>query len=358
MPLPPVSVAAKVKAAELVALRLEGWLVIATTGFVLSTLTVYDAVPVMPATFAQVAVSVSVPSPLDVLVVVQWPGSIAASAPDQCQVTTTSVLFQPFAFGAGAWVGAATGAVATTVIVKPWLVALPAASVEVHVPAVAPVGNVEPGAGRQVTGSVPSTASVAVGTAYVATAPPGPVAGITWLAGAVKAGPVVSTTVTMNCVCVAWLPAASTASHRTVVLPRANRLPGAGTQVAMPAPSTSSLVTGAAYGTVAPVGPVASAVTSPCGAMTGAAVSTVTVTVNGWVVVLPAASVDVHVTVVAPIGNVEPEAGVQSTGSVPSTASVAAGAVQEATAPDGPVAGIDRSAGTVKAGPVVSTTLT
>ena len=49
----------------------------------------------------------------------------------------------------------------------------------------------------------------------------------------------------------------------------------------------------------------------------------VTVTVNEPVDVLPAASDDEQVTVVTPIGNDEPEAGVQTTGRAPSTASSA-----------------------------------
>ena len=80
---------------------------IVTAGFVLSTFTVYEAVPVLPALSLHVAVRVSAPSPLDVVVAVQWAVSIAEPGLDQCQVTTTSVLFQPLPFAAGSCVGAA-----------------------------------------------------------------------------------------------------------------------------------------------------------------------------------------------------------------------------------------------------------
>jgi hypothetical protein len=50
-----------------------------------------------------------------------------------------------------------------------------------------------------------------------------------------------------------------------------------------------------------------------------------TVTVNVWVVVRLDELVDVHVTVVMPMGKVDPDAGKQLTGSVPSLKSVAVG---------------------------------
>jgi hypothetical protein len=59
--------------------------------------------------------------------------------------------------------------------------------------------------------------------------------------------------------------------------------------------------------------------------ITGGVVSTTTVTVNVADELLPAASVAVQVTVVAPAAKVEPDAGEQFTGSVPSTLSVAVG---------------------------------
>ena len=52
-----------------------------------------------------------------------------------------------------------------------------------------PNGNVEPLAGRQFTATDPSTASVAVGVTYEATAPDGDVASTNWFAGAANIGP-------------------------------------------------------------------------------------------------------------------------------------------------------------------------
>jgi hypothetical protein len=69
--------------------------------------------------------------------------------------------------------------------------------------------------------------------------------------------------------------------------------------------------------------------------------------------VLPALSVAEHVTLVEPTGNVEPEAGVQVTGTEPSTRSEAE-ALKVTLAPLGPVALTVMSAGTVTTGGVLS----
>jgi hypothetical protein len=140
-------------------------------------------------------------------------------------------------------------------------------------------------------------------------------------------GGVALLTMTLNVVGVAALPAASLAKHVTVVVPIANVDPDTGTQVAIPFPSTVSVVIGARDATVAPLGPVAVAVTSACAAITGAVVSlTMTLKVVG-VAALPAASLAVHVTVVVPIANVDPDPGAQVAIPFPSTASVVPGAV-------------------------------
>jgi hypothetical protein len=68
--------------------------------------------------------------------------------------------------------------------------------------------------------------------------------------------------------------------------------------------------------TTAPVEAVACTVIFAGTVTTGASVST-TVTVKLALDLLPDASVAVHVTVVVPNGNVEPEAGLQVTGSDP-----------------------------------------
>jgi hypothetical protein len=78
--------------------------------------------------------------------------------------------------------------------------------------------------------------------------------------------------------------------------------------------------------TTAPLGPVAVAVRLAGVFITGGVVS-VTVTVKLASAVLSALSVDEQSTVVVPIGKVVPGLALQVTGSVPSTKSVALGAV-------------------------------
>src|SRR5262245_35449078 len=91
--------------------------------------------------------------------------------------------------------------------------------------------------------------------------------------------------------------------------------------------------------------------------VTVGAVVSVTVTVNDAVLVFRRVSAAVQLTVVTPIGNVDPLGGTQVTATLPSTASTAV-AVYVKIAPDGPVAGILAFAGTVMTGGVVSTTVT
>ena len=82
----------------------------------------------------------------------------------------------------------------------------PCESVEVHVTMVVPIGKVEPEGGVHITGTDPSTRSVAVGVVYVTTMP---ILCLTWTiisAGVpVIVGGVVSVTVT-DCVAVALFP--------------------------------------------------------------------------------------------------------------------------------------------------------
>src|SRR5262245_17202521 len=111
-------------------------------------------------------------------------------------------------------------------------------------------------------------------------------------------GGVVSTTDTTKLE-LALLPALSVAWHDTVVSPSANVLPEAGAQLTATAPSTMSLAVGTAYVTLAPFGPVASAVSFACDAMLGGVVST-TVTLKLAFAALPATSVAEHETVVGP----------------------------------------------------------
>ena len=113
------------------------------------------------------------------------------------------------------------------------------------------------------------------------------------------AGPVVSTTVTVNAV-EPELPAASDAAQVTVFVPRAKVLPDAGEQVAATSPSTAS-VAEAPYDVVAPSGPAASTVRSS-GTVTAGAVVSTTLTSNDFWVVLPWSSTAVQFTAVCPGG--------------------------------------------------------
>ena len=76
-----------------------------------------------------------------------------------------------------------------------------------------------------------------------------------------------------------------------------------------------------------------------------------------WLALFPCASVAVQVTVVAPKGNVLPEAGLQLTATLPSTMSTAL-AVKVTTAPAALVASTVILAGTMSIGGVVSRTVT
>ena len=67
--------------------------------------------------------------------------------------------------------GANSGAASSTVMVKVCVVGMPDEFVAVHERVVMPMTNVEPELGEQVTGTVPSLKSVALGVVYVATAP-------------------------------------------------------------------------------------------------------------------------------------------------------------------------------------------
>src|SRR5437016_1352101 len=109
-------------------------------------------------------------------------------------------------------------------------------------------------------------------------------------AGTLTTGGVVSWTVTVN-VLADEFPCASVALQVTVVAPSGKIEPDAGLQLA-----------------AAPPGPVASLVMF-AGTLTTGGVVSWTVTVKLALLWLPAASVAVQLTVVAAIGNVEPEVG-------------------------------------------------
>ncbi|HSL63451.1 MAG TPA: hypothetical protein VK874_02240 [Gaiellaceae bacterium] len=121
------------------------------------------------------------------------------------------------------------------------------------------------------------------------------------------------------------------------------------------AAATNAAMRGSDAGT-----PAADAAPTVIGAGTvsvGAVVST-TVTWPAVDDAFPAVSVAVHVTAVAPTGNVEPDAGAHVTGTGPATASTAVGAANVTGAPDGPTASTDTATLPLITGPFLSTTVT
>jgi len=172
--------------------------------------------------------------------------------------------------------------------------------------------------------------------------------------GTVMCGGVVSRTVTAN-EDEPVFPWASLAVQSTRVVPSVNMNPEDGLQVAVTGPSTMS-VAPTEKGTVAPPGPVASAIIS-AGTVSAGGVVSMTRTVKDATPVLPRASVATHVTVVVPNPNVEPEVGVQTGVSLPSTRSSAV-TTKIPRAPVEPVASRLMPVGDVIVGGVVSTTMT
>src|ERR1700729_1343556 len=90
----------------------------ATAGAVLSTFTVKLAVPTLPTSSVQLAVSVIVPSPLEVLWAGQLLGSIVENGSAQFQSTVTSLLLQPLAFAAGCATGLAAGGTVSSNVIE------------------------------------------------------------------------------------------------------------------------------------------------------------------------------------------------------------------------------------------------
>jgi hypothetical protein len=149
--------------------------------------------------------------------------------------------------------------------------------------------------------------------------------------GTVMLGSVVSETVTPK-LALPVLPCVSVALQVTEVVPSAKVDPDDGVQVTSTEPSTLSLAE-AEKVTVAPLGPVASALAEP-GTLTLGAVVSWTITSKLTCPVSPSPLVAVQVTDDVPIEKVLPEPGTQETG----LPSVAVGSVQEAVAPLDPVA--------------------
>ena len=184
----------------------------------------------------------------------------------------------------------------------------------------------------------PSTASCDMGAVMVTVAPEALVASATIGVKESIVGAVLSCTVTVKLVWSAALPCESAASHLTVVSPIAKVEPEVGLHDAVPVSSTASLVAGGVYVTAAPADEVASAVSSPCAAITGLVLScTVTVKLV-WSAALPCESVASHLTSVVPIANTVPEAGEHVATPTPSTASLVTGEVYSTVAPEAEVA--------------------
>ena len=141
---------------------------------------------------------------------------------------------------------------------------------------VGPKGKVDPLAGEQVVGMLPSTRSVAEAV-NVYVAPLVRVASTVAFAGTVTTGPVVSVTVTVNDAVLRFVWA-SVAVHITVVGPNGKVDPLAGVQVVAIGPSSASVADGVKV-KGAPATLVASTVALGGTVMTGPVVS-VTVTVN------------------------------------------------------------------------------
>lgn len=107
------------------------------------------------------------------------------------------------------------------------------------------------------------------------------------------------------------LPAASVAEQVTVVVPTGKAEPDAGVQTGVIAPSHPSFAVAVKL-TTAEHCPASLLAVMGDGQVTVGASSSVTVTVKLHCALLPAASVAEQVTVVAPTGKVEPEAGEQT----------------------------------------------
>jgi hypothetical protein len=216
------------------------------------------------------------------------------------------------------------GAVASrTVTLKEHEPVLDAASVAVQVTVVAPTGKVEPEAGEQTTEAAPEQLSEADGVSYSTKASHCPVgASASTFAGHAITGPVVSETVTVK-EQEPVLEAASVAVQVTVVVPTSKVEPEAGLHTTEGVPQLSEAEGVANVTTAEHASAVAERARSAGQVTTGGVVSA-TETVKEQEAVFPPPSVAVQVTVVAPSGKVDPEAGTHETVAEPQS-SVAVG---------------------------------
>ena len=149
-------------------------------------------------------------------------------------------------------------------------------------------------------------------------------------AGQVIVGACVSFTVTVNVhVVVFGGAAASLTVHVTVVTPFANAVPDAGRHVTVPTPGQLSVAVGVVYVATAVHTFGSVDVTMFAGHVITGACMSFTVTVNEHVAVFGgiAASLTVHVTVVTPFANIDPDAGAHTGVPTPEQLSVAVGFV-------------------------------
>jgi len=238
--------------------------------------------------------------------------------------------------------------------VKEPVAVLPWESVAEQLTVEVPRAKIEPEAGMHETLTGPSTVSVAVG-AKLTGAPSGLVASTAVMsAGRVRAGGVVSSTVTVKdpFTVLLW---ESVDEHATVVVVMENMSPDEGLQLTASDPSTKSLAETVKV-TTAPCGPVASTVILAGKCSVGAVVSR-TVTKKKPVPTFWWASVDEQSTSVTPSEKTEPDAEVQVTLTLPSTMSVAE-TLKTAGAPLAAAASAVILPGRVRTGGVVSLTLT
>ncbi len=198
---------------------------------------------------------------------------------------------------------------------------LPAASVATQFTVVTPSGKHEPEGGVQTTVGVPQL-SVAEGLAKVTVVQlPEVIRPIPIIGAQEICGGSVSLTVTVN----EQLPVfddESVAMQVTVVTPLGKVEPDAGAQTGVRLPSQLSAAVAVKL-TTAEQSPPAVPVVMGDGQVTTGASSSLTVTVNEQLPVLPDESVAMQVTVVTPLGKVEPDAGAQTGVRLPSQLSVA-----------------------------------
>ena len=286
------------------------------------TVTLKEALPALPRVSVALHVTVVVPNTNVVAeageqVTPRPPSMLSVAVAENCTAApaceVASAVMLPGTTTTGAVVSTSA-----TFTGKLALATLPLVSAAVQVTVVVPRANSDPLVGLQLGVSAPSALSLAV-TANVPIAPPGTVVVRFIGPGTTMTGAVLSISVTVTgSVALPVLPAASVEEHETVVVPTANFVPDAGEHVIAGEASTLSL-TVAVYVTATPAGSVVVTLEGPL-TLTVGAVMSLTVTANVPTVdIFP--SVALQLTVVEPRANVEPDTGVQLTGTGPTTAS-------------------------------------